>query len=158
MKPLEATLHKLALLDVIVKEVHLQQMILAPGEDRNVNVDTILSDLKHEWSHEYHQSEEMVDVSLRTSFGFLDQSPFSLRIELLARFEFKNDIGNDPVKVEALEKYVRYVAIFQIVPYMRELVFSISARSDVGSVILPLLAMPEPKELRDEIDRILGAT
>ena len=74
-----------------------------------------------------------------------DKFPFHLRVELGAEFE----VDEESFPKEKVEEWARVNSPFILFPYIREQIFSLTARCGFPPILLPLLEVPTIKIQRN---------
>jgi preprotein translocase subunit SecB len=75
---------------------------------------------------------ELVLVASLALFKNEERAPFRLTVSYEGRFSVDND-----ATVELLRRFARYNAPGMVLPYLREAVTALTARSGIGSLVMP---------------------
>lgn len=126
--------HPIQLVDIKVLELYIKSVKHVENEDLPeegefgfYHAHTALDD-----------SDNTIAVKMGVKIDEEDGAPFTLKVELLGIFE----VDVEKFSIDDLESWARKNAPLILYPYIREHVYSLTIRSGIEGILLPLFVVP----------------
>jgi len=132
----ELKLHPIKLLNVQILELYLKindatkAFKLQDEESRKFSFSSGHS--------EYNANNKIIAVATKVEIGTEGDNPFTLRVELIGEFQ----VNEESFPVDKITHWAKHNAPILLVPYLREQVYSLSVRSGLVPILLPLVELP----------------
>lgn len=131
--------HPIQLASLNVAELHIEPNV-AP--DKKTGVEESEVTISSAYS-EYDEEENLISVAVKAEVGMSGDSdsppPFSMRVEVTGNFTV---VDKERFPMDEIQHWAEFNAPMILFPYVREHVFSLTARCGFDPMILPLLEVP----------------
>jgi preprotein translocase subunit SecB len=113
-----------------------------PGQSINVDFD-------FDVQRTFPTPRELIVVAQVAIFEKESDPPFRLRVAYSGKFSVTDDANLD-----LFRRFARYSAPGILIPYLREVITTVSARSGLGALIMPPVSV---QQLEDQVEGRLGS-
>ena len=130
--------HPIQLQYVGIRELHIKSLV-PPTSTYNYDID--IDDISQgSYISDFDEENSCITVGLKTSLGHVEGKayPFEFVVEIAGVFSV--DVGD--FAVESLDSWASGNAPVLLSPFMREQVFSLTAKCGFSPYILPLVELP----------------
>jgi preprotein translocase subunit SecB len=129
-------LHAIQLRELRVIELYIKSRFVQENGIDSVSPENFLLSSGH---GKYDDESHIIAVNISAKIGQENQSfPYNLHVELLGIFE----VDPERFPIVHIEDWAKRNAPLVLYPYLREHVYALTLRAEVGPVLLPLFEIP----------------
>src|SRR4051812_27472557 len=126
---------------IAVRELYIKAHT-PPNQRLGVNADEIIFKSSHT---DYDAERHVIEIGAQVEYGIETKPdevvPYSLRVHIMGQFKIDEAVFGR----EKIDLWARINAPFILYPFLREHVFSLTARSGFDPLLLPLVLLPTVK-------------